>query len=335
VGSNGYLPLLGTPNSQLDTAYCPSLPLEVYMDNEYQLIILGGGPAGLTAGIYAARNKLKTLMIEKALAGGLITMAEWVENYPGFPDGIAGLDLAELMQKQAEKFGLQTVSTEVVGLEIKDKLKVVKTPEGEFTAKAVIISCGSDRINLNVSGEKQFTGRGVSYCATCDAAFFKNQPVAVVGGGNSAVSEAIHLAKFASKVTLIHRRDQLRAARIMEDRARSEPKIDFLWNSTVTAIEGSDKVEKLLISNVVSGQKSHLPVSGVFVSIGQKPNTDFLKGVVTLDAFGYVIANEKTETSVPGVFAAGDIRSNSIRQTISAAGDGATAAVFADRYIGE
>jgi thioredoxin reductase (NADPH) len=303
------------------------------MDKDYQLIILGGGPAGLTAGIYASRNRLNTLIIEKALPGGLITMAEWVENFPGFSDGISGLDLAEKMQKQAEKFGVQFQYAEANGLEVKNGQKVVLTTEGDFKAKAVIIACGSDRINLNVPGEKEFIGRGVSYCATCDAAFFKNEPVAVVGGGNSAVSEAIHLAKFASKVIIIHRRDQLRAARVVEDKARSEPKIDFQWNTTVEAIRGTEKVEKLELNNVVTQQKSVLPVSGVFVAIGQKPNTDFLKGKVLLDPNGYIITNEKMETSVAGILAAGDIRSNSIRQTISAAGDGATAAVYADRYI--
>jgi thioredoxin reductase (NADPH) len=305
------------------------------MGKEYKLIILGGGPAGLSAGIYAARNRLPTLMIEKSMPGGLIAMSEWVENYPGFPEGISGWDLGEKMQKQAEKFGLEIATAEVNGLELKDKLKIVKTSEGDFTARAVIIACGSDRINLNVPGEKQFTGRGVSYCATCDAAFFRNQPVAVVGGGNSAVTEAVHLAKFASKVTLIHRRDQLRAAKVVEEKARNEPKINFIWNSAVASIEGTDKVDKLQLSNVVTGQLSTLPISGVFVSIGQKPNTDFLKGIVPLDANGYIVTNEKMETSVAGLLAAGDIRSNSIRQAVSAAGDGATAAIYAERYIGE
>jgi thioredoxin reductase (NADPH) len=305
------------------------------MDNEYQLIILGGGPAGLTAGIYAARNKLNTLLIEKAMPGGLITMADWVENYPGFPDGVSGLDLAINMQKQAEKFGLKIVIDEVNSLVLKDRLKIVKTTGGSYEAKALIIACGSDRINLNVPGEKEFTGRGVSYCATCDAAFFRDQPVAVVGGGNSAISEALHIAKFASAVTLIHRRDQLRAVRILEDKARAEPKIQFIWNTTVSAVEGKEQVEKLRLVNVATGQKSVLAVSGVFVSIGQRPNTGFLKGIVPLDAGGYIITNEKMETAAPGILAAGDIRSNSIRQTISVAGDGATAAVFAERYIGD
>jgi thioredoxin reductase (NADPH) len=304
------------------------------MNKAYQLIILGGGPAGLTAGIYAARNKLPTLLIEKIMPGGLIAMSEWVENYPGFPEGISGLDLGEKIQKQAEKFGLEVLNAEAAGLEVSQSLKTIKTSEGEFTARAVIIACGSDRINLNVPGEKQFTGRGVSYCATCDAAFFRDQVVAVVGGGNSAVSEAIHLSKFASRVIVIHRRDQLRAAKIVEEKARGEPKISFIWNSTVTAVEGSNKVEQLQLLNLVTGQKSAMAVSGIFVSVGQKPNTDFLKGVIPLDAAGYIITNEKMETSVPGVLAAGDIRSNSIRQAISAAGDGATAEIYAERFLG-
>jgi thioredoxin reductase (NADPH) len=305
------------------------------MDNEYQLIILGAGPAGLTAGIYAARNKLETLVIEKAMVGGLAIYAEQIENYPGFPDGIGGMELGELMLKQGVKFGLKVLPAEVQGLEIRDKIKVVKTSEGSFTAKAVIVALGSERINLEVPGEKEFVGRGVSYCATCDAAFFRNQKIAVVGGGNSAISEALHLAKFGSEVNIIHRRAQLRATPVFVDKARSEPKIKFLLDTTVDAIEGGDHVENLKLNNVITGQKSVLPVAGVFVSIGQKPNTQFLKGKVALDAGGYIVTNEKMETSVPGVLAAGDIRSNSIRQTITAAGDGATAAMFADRYIGE
>jgi len=303
------------------------------MDNEYQLIILGGGPAALTAGIYAARSRLRTLLIEKGMLGGLIANAEWVENFPGFPDGISGLELAGLMQKQAEKFGIVTLYAEVTGLQVRGRQKIVSTTEGDFIAPAVIIACGSERINLDVPGEKEFTGRGVSYCATCDAAFFKDRPVAVVGGGNSAISEALHLAKFSSRVTVIHRRDQLRASRIVEEKARSEPKIDFIWNTIVEAIEGTETVERLRLNNVVTGLKTDFPVKGVFISIGQRPNTEFLKGVVALDANGYIITNEKMETSVPGILAAGDIRANSIRQTISAAGDGATAAVYAERYL--
>jgi thioredoxin reductase (NADPH) len=305
------------------------------MDKEYQLIIMGGGPAGLTAGLYAARNKLNTLMIEKAMVGGLAIYAELIENYPGFPDGIGGMELGDLMLKQAQKFGLKTLTAEINGLEIRNGLKIVKTTEGDLTAKAVIVALGSDRINLNVPGEKEFVGRGVSYCATCDAAFFKNKPVAVVGGGNSAISEAIHLSKFASEVNVIHRRDQFRATPLFVDKAKSEPKIKFILSKTVDAVKGDSTVEKLQLNDVKTGNKSELSVAGVFVAIGQKPNTELVKNILSLDATGYIITNEKMETEVPGLLAAGDIRSNSIRQTISAAGDGATAAIYADRYIGE
>ncbi len=304
-------------------------------NNTYQLIILGGGPAGLTAGLYAARNKLNVLMIEKSMIGGLAVYAEMIENYPGFPEGVSGMELGQKMHQQAEKFGLKTLMGEVKSILIRNGEKILDTSEGELTAHAVIIALGSDRINLNVPGEKEFIGRGVSYCATCDAAFFREKPVAVVGGGNSAISEALHLAKFASKVNIIHRRDQLRATPIFVDKAKADPKINFILSSTVDTIEGDSQVSKLKLNNVVTGKKSDLAVDGVFVAVGQKPNTEFLKGIVPLDANGYIITNEKMETSVPGVFAAGDIRSNSIRQTIAAAGDGAVAAIYADRYIGE
>jgi thioredoxin reductase (NADPH) len=305
------------------------------METDFQLIILGGGPGGLSAGIYAARNRLSTLLIEKSMFGGLAIYAELLENYPGFPDGIGGMELGQLMLKQAEKFGLKTLTTEVTGLEIKDNWKIIKTGEGSYKAKSVIIALGSERINLNVPGEKEFVGRGVSYCATCDATFFKQKPVVVVGGGNSAISEALHLARFASNVTIIHRRDQFRASPISLEKARSEPKINFLTNTVIETIEGQENVETLHLSNTLSGEKSSLPVSGVFVSIGQKPNTDLFKGLVNLDANGYIVTNEKMETSLAGIFTVGDIRSNSIRQCISAAGDGATAAIYASRYIGE
>jgi len=305
------------------------------MDKEYQLIILGGGPAGLSAGIYAARNKLNVALVEKNIPGGLANYAESIENYPGFPDGISGFELGEKMLHQGEKFGLQTLTAEITGLEIKEYWKVVKTSEGDLTAQAVIIALGSDRINLNVPGEKEFVGRGVSYCATCDAAFLKDRPVAVVGGGNSAISEALHLSKFANKVFIVHRRDQFRATPVFLDKARAEPKMGFITDTIVTSIEGNNTLEKLQLINVKTQEKFTLPVAGVFISIGQKPNTDFLEGIFPLDSNGYIITNEKMETAVPGVLAAGDIRSNSIRQTISAAGDGATAAIYASRYIEE
>jgi thioredoxin reductase (NADPH) len=305
------------------------------MEKDYQLIIFGGGPAGLSAGLYAARNRIKTLMIEKSMVGGLVVYTELIENYPGFPAGIGGMELGQLMFQQAEKFGLQSLTAEISGLEIKGRQKIVTTSEGQLTAEAVIVALGSERIQLGVPGEKEFLGKGVSYCATCDAAFFRNKEVAVVGGGDSAISEALHLTKFASKVNLIHRRDQFRATRIFEEKARAESKINFLVSTTVDSIQGHDFVESLQLNNVKSRAKSSLPLSGVFIAVGQRPNTALLKGLLKLDATGYIVVNEKMETDLPGVFAAGDIRTNSIRQTITAAGDGATAAIYADRYLGE
>ena len=304
-------------------------------NREYDVIIVGGGPAGLTAGLYATRARLKSLLIERAGTGGWIVNAGVVENYPGFPKGITGLELADLMTEQAKKYGLEIFLAEVSGLELKDERKAVKTAEGDFTAKAIIIAGGSDRIKLDVPGEQEFTGRGVAYCALCDAAFYRDVPVAVVGGGNAAINEALHLSKFASRVILIHRRKELRATRILQEKAFAEPKIEFLWDTVVEAVEGEDMVNRLRLRNVVSGEKSTLDISGIFVAIGSRPNTGYLKNILTLEANGYIPTNEKMETGVPGVFAAGDIRANSIRQLVAAAGDGATAAVYAEKFIAE
>jgi len=303
------------------------------MAEEHQAIIIGGGPAGLTAGIYLARDRTNSLLIEKGLFGGQIVNAERVENYPGFPEGISGLELGDLMRKQAEKFGLKTLIAEVTGIELKGEQKLLKTTNGDFIAQAVILAGGSERSKLNLPGEEQFTGRGVSYCATCDGAFFKEKTVAVVGGGNAAVTEALHLTHFASRVIVIHRRDQLRATRILQERAFSEPKIEFLWNTTVEAIEGADMVERLKLRKLKTGEGFSLDVDGIFISVGFKPSTDFLKGVLPLDEVGHIITNDRMETEISGIFAAGDIRRDSARQVIAAAGDGATAAFYAGRYL--
>jgi thioredoxin reductase (NADPH) len=300
---------------------------------EYEVIIIGGGPAGLSAGIYTSRARLSSLLIERGVVGGRITDAELVENYPGFAEGVSGVELGQLMQQQAAKYGLNIVIAEVTGIELKIKKKVVKTTKGDFNAKAVIIASGSERGKLGIPGEKELTGKGVSYCATCDAPFFKKKPVAVVGGGNAAISEALHLAKFASKVIVIHRRHQLRATRIMEEKARAESRIEFLWNTVVEKIEGKDTVKRLSLRQVKTGKESTLDVTGIFIAVGLKPSTDFLKGVLPLDKAGYIITNDRMETKVPGIFAAGDIRQHSPRQAITAAGDGATAAVFADEFL--
>ena len=299
----------------------------------YDVVIIGGGPAGLSAGLYTARARLRSLLIERGAVGGQIVNAELVENYPGFPEGISGFDLTQLMHRQATKFGLETVVAEVTALELSGEQKVVKTSKGDYAARVVIIAGGSERQKLGVPGEAEFTGKGVSYCATCDGAFFSEQPVAVVGGGNAAITEALELTKFASRITVIHRRRELRATKILQERAFAEPKIEFLWDSVVEEITGEAFVNGIRVRQVDDGQESVLNVSGVFVTIGFKPNTDYLKEILSLDANGAIVTNEKMETEVPGILAAGDIRSNSIRQVISATGDGATAAIYAERYM--
>jgi thioredoxin reductase (NADPH) len=301
---------------------------------KYDVVIIGGGPAGLSAGIYTARARLSSLLIERGAVGGQIVNTEWVENYPGFAESISGTALTEAMNKQATRFGLETIIGEVTALKINGKRKVVKTSGGDFAAGAVIIAGGSERQKLGVPGEAEFTGKGVSYCATCDGPFFRDKAVAVVGGGNAAITEAIELTKFASKITVIHRRNELRATRIVQEKAFAEKKISFLWDSVVEAITGEKLVNQIKVRNVKTKKTSVLKVDGVFVNVGSRPLTDYLKGVLELDTVGAIIVDDKMEASVPGVFAAGDIRSGSIRQVVAAAGDGAIAAVNAGKYLG-
>jgi thioredoxin reductase (NADPH) len=305
------------------------------MENEYEVIIIGGGPAGLTAGLYTARARLKSLLLERGMVGGLITETPLVENYPGFAKGISGTELGLLIYEQATSFGLETMLVEVTDIKLRGEKKVVTTDKGEFTAKVVIIATGSERRKLGVPGEEEFIGKGVSYCGTCDAPFFKQKRVAIVGGGNVAITEALHLAKFASEVKLIHRRDQLRATRILQEKVFAEPRIELLWNTVIDAIEGQNMVKRLKLRQVKTGIESALDVDGIFVSVGISPYTAFVKGTIPLDSAGYIITNEKMETEIPGIFAAGDVRLNSAKQAITAAGDGATAAIYAERFITE
>jgi thioredoxin reductase (NADPH) len=300
----------------------------------YQLIIVGGGPAGLSAGLYAIRAGINALLIEKGILGGQITNAELVENYPGFPEGISGFELGRLMAEQAMKFGLETLNAEVLGVRVSGQDKMVNTSAGDYVAQALILASGSDYIKLDVPGG-ELMGKGVSYCATCDGPLFRDRVVAIVGGGDAAITEALFLSKFAAKVSVIHRRDQLRAVKALQERAFADHKIDFVWDTIVESIVGNDRVRELKLRNVKTGEKSSLEVDGVFIAVGLRPNTGYVKEFLGLTPEGFIPVNDSMETEIPGVFAAGDIRYNSIMQVVTATADGAVAALSADRYLSE
>lgn len=303
------------------------------MDKNYQVVIIGGGPAGLTAGLYCARSRFNTLLIEKGVIGGQITNAERVENYPGFPKGISGIELGQLIHEQAASYGLELLLAEVSKAIPNQKHNLVSTSEGDFVAESIIIASGAQFRKLGVPGEDKFVGKGVSYCATCDGPLFKGKTVAVIGGGDAAVTEALYLSKFASSVKIIHRRSQLRASKILHERAVSEPMIEFIWDTVITQIEGAGVVKQLMLKNTRNDKISILEVAGVFVAIGSEPNSAQWRRLLPLDKEGYIITNELMETTIPGIFAAGDVRHNSARQAITAAGDGATAAISAAKFL--
>jgi len=297
------------------------------------VIIIGAGPAGLTAGLYCARARLRTLLLERLGPGGQMLNTERIENYPGFPEAISGFELSDRMRKQAEAFGLEIRNQEVLQLELDPVTKHVVTAEGPLDTRALIVTTGASPRRLGVEGEVLLTGKGVSYCATCDGPFFREEIIAVVGGGDTAVEEAVYLTRFAKEVHLIHRRDALRATRILQERALAEEKIHIHWDTVVTRIRGEAGVEALDLKNVKTGKTSSLPVKGVFVLIGYLPNNELVKGQLDCDEQGFVLTNPNMESSVPGVFVAGDLRSKLLRQVVTAVGEGATAAFAAEKHL--
>lgn len=301
----------------------------------YDVIIIGAGPAGLTAGMYAARGGLSTVILELAMPGGQAASTEKIENYPGFPEGINGFDLMNSFHKQAQTFGVEFIFEEVLKLDLKGKVKKIQTHSQVLEARSIIIAAGSKPRLLGVPGEEHFRGRGVSYCATCDGAFFRGKTVVVVGGGDAALEEGMYLTKFAEQVIIVHRREGFRASQIAVKRAKANPKIKFELNAVVEEIMGSENVQGVRIKDVRSGEIREIPADGVFIYVGTDPNAQFIKGEIETNAQGYIITNSLLQTNIEGVYAAGDIRNTPLRQVATAVGDGALAAVEVEKYLSE
>lgn len=301
-------------------------------ETQYDLIIIGGGPAGLTAGMYASRARLNTVLVEKVAAGGQILITDWIENYPGFPEGISGPDLTDKMMAQAQQFDLAFEYGEVENVALEGDVKSVTVGDKTLTAKSVIIASGASPRTLHV-GEEKFHGKGVSYCATCDGPFFRDKVVVAVGGGDTAVQESIYLTKFAKKVYLVHRRDQLRATKILQERALENEKIEMVWDSVVTGMDGLFGVENVSVKNLKTGEESKIAADGCFIWIGILPNTGYLGDAVEMDEWNFIKTDGNMATNIPGVFAAGDVRSTPLRQIATAVGDSAIAATMAEHYI--
>ncbi len=303
----------------------------------YDVIIVGGGPAGLSAAIYGARGNLSTAVFEKSLIGGQINVTYEVENYPGIPEVLSGFELSDRIKQQADKFGPEFVDEEIIKIdfESKDGFKKVYTEDDEYLARTIIIATGAQPRYLNCPGEKEFTGKGVSYCATCDGALYRDKIVAVIGGGDSAVEEGMFLTKFAKKVYVIHRRDELRAVKSIQERGFKNNKIEFILDTTVEEIQGDNFVNNLVLKNKIDGKISNLAVDGIFIYVGILPNNQLLKENINLDQSGFVITNEIMETNIKGVYAVGDLRNTPLRQVITACSDGAIAAFYAEKYISE
>ena len=308
---------------------------QVTENKTYDLVIIGGGPAGLTAGLYASRARMNVLLLEKGAYGGQMTTTAHIENYPGFPGGIGGFELADLMQKQTEEFGLQIIFGSVESILKKDNLFVLNTDKDPIESRSVLITTGAIPDKLGVPGEERLTGRGVSYCATCDGALYRERTVAVVGGGDSAVEEALFLTRFATKVHIIHRRDQLRAIPLARERVLENDKITVEWNTIVKEITGDDEVKEITLTDVLSGENRTLGVDGIFIYVGITPQTEFLGDLIEKDPSGSIVTDINMQSSIPGLYAAGDVRSQSIRQVSSAVGDGAIAAFNIYKYLEE
>ena len=299
----------------------------------YDVIIIGSGPAGYTAAIYAARANLSVLMLQGYHVGGQLMLTSDVENYPGFEEGILGPPMMEKFEAQARRFGTEVIPEDVISVDFSKRPFTVITDSGEYQARAVIISTGASAKWLGLPSEQRLQGRGVSACATCDGFFFKNKDVAVIGGGDTAMEEAIFLTRYTNHVTVIHRRDTLRASKIMQDRAFKNPKISFIWDTEITEVLGENEVTGLRLHNVKTDEESILPVQGFFLAIGHKPNTDLFKGILAMDKVGYIVPVEHTMTNIPGIFAAGDVTDHRYRQAVTAAGDGCRAAIDAERWL--
>ena len=299
---------------------------------DYDLVIIGAGPAGLTAGLYAARARMNVLLLEKAAPGGQIIVTDWIENYPGFPEGISGFDLAEKMKQQALDLGLTIETAEVQSLNLTEATKEIVLRDRSITAKSLIIASGASPRKLGI-GEDRYMGKGISFCATCDAPFFRDKTVVAIGGGDTAVQEAIFLTKFAKKVYLVHRRDELRATKILQERAFANDKIEFVWDTVATGVDGFFGIEGVHVKHVKTGEESTIKADGCFIWVGILPNTEFIRDAVKTDDGGFIIADPSMQTNIPGVFAAGDVRDTPLRQVSTAVGDGAIAAVSAEHYI--
>lgn len=303
------------------------------MEHIFDMIILGGGPAGYTAALYASRAGLDTVLLEKMSPGGQLALTDVIDNYPGFEEGIDGFDLGMKMQTGAERFGAKTEYAEVTDVDFSDMIKKVHTTNGTYYSKTVVVATGANPRKLGLAGETELTGRGVHYCAHCDGRFYKGKTVAVVGGGNSAVSDALYLSRLAEKVCMIHRRDTLKAEKIYQEMLLKAENVEFLWYNTVSEILSEDRVSGVKVRDVKTGEEKEITLDALFISIGREPVTDFLKGKIKADEAGYVVADESTKTSVDGVFAAGDVRTKPLRQVVTATADGAVAVHFAEEYI--